>query len=93
MIKVKIRRRQDGEWINEDYASRKTLQDLLKMQDEILKECKEMYGKVKVLRRIRSLEPDYNRIGNPYQALRAYDEDLEDCMWIDIIRVAKRRKP
>lgn len=93
MIKVKIRQRQDGEWIHEDYASCNSLDDLLKMQDKILEECKEMYGEVKVLRRIRSLEPDYNRIKNPYQALRAYDKNLEDCMWIDIIRVAKRRKP
>lgn len=87
MINVKIRQRQDGDWINEDYVSCNTLQDLLKMQDEILKECKEMYGQVNVLKRIRSLKPDYNRIKNPYQALRAYDKNLEDCMWIDILHV------
>lgn len=86
MINVKIRQRQDGDWINEDYVSCNTLQDLLKMQDEILKECKEMYGQVNVLKRIRSLKPDYNRIKNPYQALRAYDKNLEDCMWIDILK-------
>ena len=87
MIKVKIRQRQDGDWIHEDYASCKTLKDLLKMQDGIIEECKEMYGKVKVLKRICSLEPDYNRIGNPYQNLRVYDKNLEDGIWIDIIHV------
>ena len=86
MINVKIRQRQDGEWIHMDYASYNTLQDLLKLQDDILDECKTMYGKVNVLRRIRSLKPDYNR-KNPYNALRAYDKHCEDCVWIDILSV------
>ena len=88
MINVEIKQRQDGEWIHKDYVTYETLQGLLKAQDEILAECKEMYSKkMKIFKRIRSLKPDFNKIGNPYQCLRIYDSHCEDCMWIDILNV------
>ena len=86
-IHARIRQRQDGVWINDSIVSYDSLLDLLKAQDEILEECAEMYGKVKVLKRIRNLERNYNQLYNPFQRLRAYDKDIEDCVWIDILKV------